>query len=125
MPILPQFRPGRRAITVPLDIARNGIGCGIQIRARDRLARLKQTIAKLSRVGPDAPYSGPSPAGLENQKEYSVATHQHMNRLKGALGWFLAGITLAYVLVVAAAGAIALGAAHRRIRPRPGCPIHH
>jgi hypothetical protein len=31
-----------------------------------------------------------------------------MNRLKGVLGWSLAGITLAYVLVVAAAGAIAL-----------------
>jgi hypothetical protein len=31
-----------------------------------------------------------------------------MNRLKGVLGWSLAGITLAYVLVVAAVGAIAL-----------------
>jgi hypothetical protein len=29
-----------------------------------------------------------------------------MNRLKGALGWSLAGITLAYILVVAAVGAI-------------------
>jgi len=37
-----------------------------------------------------------------------VATQQHRNRLKGALGWSMVGITLAYVLVVAAAGAIAL-----------------
>jgi hypothetical protein len=35
-----------------------------------------------------------------------VAIHHYRNRLKGALGWFLAGLTLAYVLVVAAAGAI-------------------
>jgi hypothetical protein len=28
-------------------------------------------------------------------------------RLKGALGWFLSGITLAYVVVVAAIGAVA------------------
>jgi len=31
-----------------------------------------------------------------------------MNRLKGALRWSLAGIGLAYVLTVAAAGVIAL-----------------
>jgi len=31
-----------------------------------------------------------------------------MNRLKDSLGWSLVGITLAYVLVVAAVGAIAL-----------------
>jgi hypothetical protein len=37
-----------------------------------------------------------------------VAIHHHINRLKGALGRSLAGITLAYVLVVAAVGAIAL-----------------
>lgn len=30
-----------------------------------------------------------------------------MNRLKAALGWSLAGVALVYVLVVAAAGAIA------------------
>jgi len=30
-----------------------------------------------------------------------------MKRLKGALGWSLAGITLTYVLVVAAIGAVA------------------
>ena len=34
--------------------------------------------------------------------------HHQMSGLKGALGWFLADITLAYVLVVAAVGAIAL-----------------
>ena len=32
---------------------------------------------------------------------------RHTKLLKGALGWSLAGITLAYVLVVAAIGAIA------------------
>jgi len=37
-----------------------------------------------------------------------MAIHHHMNRLKGALGWSLAGITLAYVLAVAAAGVVAL-----------------
>jgi len=37
-----------------------------------------------------------------------VAIHHHMNRLKDSLGWSLVGITLAYVLVVAAVGAIAL-----------------
>jgi hypothetical protein len=37
-----------------------------------------------------------------------MATHHHVRtRLKGALGWSLAGITLAYALVVAAVGAIA------------------
>jgi hypothetical protein len=36
-----------------------------------------------------------------------VAIHHHVNRLKGALGWALAVITLAYVLVVGAVGAIA------------------
>lgn len=36
-----------------------------------------------------------------------MAIHHHVNRLKGALGWSLAGLTLAYVLVVAAVGAIA------------------
>ena len=33
--------------------------------------------------------------------------HHQMKWLKGALGWSLAGLTLTYVLVVAAAGAIA------------------
>lgn len=33
---------------------------------------------------------------------------QHMDRMKGAPGWSLVGITIAYVLVVAAVGAIAL-----------------
>jgi len=37
-----------------------------------------------------------------------MAIHHHMNGLKGALGWSLAGIGLAYVLAVAAAGIIAL-----------------
>lgn len=38
-----------------------------------------------------------------------MAIHHHIRtRLKGALGWSVAGITLAYVLVVAAVGAIAL-----------------
>ncbi len=37
-----------------------------------------------------------------------MAIRRHMNRLKGALGWSLAGITLAYVLAVAAVGAIAV-----------------
>ena len=36
-----------------------------------------------------------------------MATHQRMNRLKGALGWSLSGIALAYVLFIAAVGAIA------------------
>jgi hypothetical protein len=36
-----------------------------------------------------------------------VAIQRHMKRLKAVLGWSLAGITLAYVLVVAAVGAIA------------------
>ncbi len=36
-----------------------------------------------------------------------MAVHHDMNRLKGALGWSAAGITLAYLLVVAAVGAIA------------------
>jgi hypothetical protein len=36
-----------------------------------------------------------------------VANQRHMKRLKGIVGWSLAGITLAYVLVVAAVGAIA------------------
>ena len=36
-----------------------------------------------------------------------MAIHHHVNRLKGALGWSLAGITLAYALMVAAVGAIA------------------
>ena len=36
-----------------------------------------------------------------------MAIHHYRNRLKGALGWSLAGLTLAYVLVVAAVGAIA------------------
>jgi hypothetical protein len=37
-----------------------------------------------------------------------MATHRHLRtRLKGALGWSLAGITLAYVVVVAAIGAVA------------------
>ena len=37
-----------------------------------------------------------------------MAIHRHMNRLKGALRWSLVGITLTYVLVVAAVGAVAL-----------------
>ena len=37
-----------------------------------------------------------------------MAIHHHMSGLKGALGWSLAGITLAYVLAVAAVGVIAL-----------------
>ena len=37
-----------------------------------------------------------------------MAIHHHMIRLKGALGWSLAGIALAYVLAVAAVGVIAL-----------------
>jgi hypothetical protein len=38
-----------------------------------------------------------------------MATHHHIRtRLKGALGWSAAVITIAYVLVVAAVGAIAL-----------------
>jgi len=41
------------------------------------------------------------------RKDTRMATNQHRNRLKGALGWSLAGVTLAYVLVVAAIGAIA------------------
>jgi len=40
-------------------------------------------------------------------EEHMVAIRHHINGLKGALGWSLAGITLAYVLVVAAVGAIA------------------
>jgi hypothetical protein len=36
-----------------------------------------------------------------------VAIHHYRNRLKGALGWSLAGLALAYALVVAAVGAIA------------------
>jgi len=36
-----------------------------------------------------------------------MATQHRMNRLKGALGWSLSGIALAYVLVIAAVGAIA------------------
>jgi len=36
-----------------------------------------------------------------------VTAQHHMKRLKGALGWSLAGITLTYVLVVAAIGAVA------------------
>lgn len=32
---------------------------------------------------------------------------QHMNRLKGALGWSVAGIALVYFLFAAAVGAIA------------------
>ncbi len=36
-----------------------------------------------------------------------VAIHRHVSRLKGALGWTLAGMTLTYILVVAAVGAIA------------------
>ena len=36
-----------------------------------------------------------------------MTIHDHMNRLKGALGWSLAGIALAYVLFAAAVGAIA------------------
>jgi hypothetical protein len=36
-----------------------------------------------------------------------VAIHHHMNKLKGVLGWSLAGVTLTYVLVVAAVGAVA------------------
>jgi hypothetical protein len=37
-----------------------------------------------------------------------MTSNQYKNRLKGALGWSPAGITLAYVLFVAAIGAIAL-----------------
>jgi len=37
-----------------------------------------------------------------------MAIHHRMNGLKGALGWSLAGIALAYVLAIAAAGVIAL-----------------
>jgi hypothetical protein len=36
-----------------------------------------------------------------------MAGRHHAKLLKGALGWSLAGITLAYVLVDAAIGAIA------------------
>ena len=36
-----------------------------------------------------------------------MAIHHHVSRLKGALGWSLAGVALTYVLVVAAIGAIA------------------
>ena len=36
-----------------------------------------------------------------------MATHHHMKRLKGVLRWPAAGITLAYMLIVAAIGAIA------------------
>jgi len=36
-----------------------------------------------------------------------VTVHEHMSRLKGALGWFLTVIGLAYVLFIAAVGAIA------------------
>ncbi len=48
----------------------------------------------------------PFPGRFKNGKEYGVAIHHHVNRLKGALGWALAVITLAYVLVVGAVGAI-------------------
>jgi hypothetical protein len=37
-----------------------------------------------------------------------MATNQYRNRLKSALGWSLAGITLAYILAIAAVGAISL-----------------
>jgi hypothetical protein len=37
-----------------------------------------------------------------------MTTNHHTNRLKDALGWSLAGITLTYALVVAAVGVIAL-----------------
>ena len=36
-----------------------------------------------------------------------MAIHHYRSRLKGALGWSLTSITLAYVLIVAAVGAIA------------------
>lgn len=36
-----------------------------------------------------------------------MAIQRHGKRLKALVGWSLAGITLAYVLVVAAVGAIA------------------
>lgn len=45
--------------------------------------------------------------GTFSEMEYKVAINRQMKRLKGALGWSLAGITLSYVLVVAAVGAIA------------------
>ena len=42
------------------------------------------------------------------RKETRMASNQYRNRLRGALGWSLAGITLAYILAIAAVGAIAL-----------------
>jgi len=36
-----------------------------------------------------------------------MTIHDHMNKLKGALGWSLAVIGLTYALVIAAVGAIA------------------
>ena len=52
----------------------------------------------------------PSPTHPRRAQEFvgvHMTIHQHMNRLKGALGWSVVGIALAYVLFAAAAGAIA------------------
>jgi len=46
--------------------------------------------------------------GRANRRLGEEILRQKEARLKGALGWSLAGVTLAYVLVVAAVGAIAL-----------------
>ena len=59
-----------------------------------------------SRVGLESPFQ-PIPGKFRELEGGHVAVHHRMKRLKGALGWSLAGIILSYALVVSAAGAIA------------------
>ena len=68
---------------------------------------LKYQTSKPSRVGPENTPLQSFPGRSRAPEGEHVTVNRHMNRLKGVLGWSLASITLAYVLVAAAAGAIA------------------
>jgi hypothetical protein len=57
-------------------------------------------------LGGDPPIR-PFPGRFREFEGVHVTIRDHMNRLKGALGWSLAVIGLTYVLVIAAVGAIA------------------
>jgi len=49
----------------------------------------------------------PFPGRFRELDGVHVANHRHTSRLKGVLGWSLAGTTLGYLLFAAAVGAVA------------------
>ena len=58
-------------------------------------------------MGPEITPLQPFPGRFREFEGVYVATHHRMNKLKGALGWSLSGIALAYILFAAAVGVIA------------------